>query len=154
MVKGGKRQFSPMRNDGKWVRIYRLIGFSFIFLSESRDFPLSEHDNKHSLKDSISLFTHVSIKRNPAHYEMFRSISTLRAVDAPTSNRRFPRNHQQKSAEAALAQRGERFMWFGRHDSHPLEPLEVLAATNHSTLYNDLTTFNCIELHLNILLQT
>lgn len=45
------------------------------------------------------------------------------AVDCPASTRRFPRNHQQKSAEAALAQAGERFMWFGRHDSDLSEAL-------------------------------
>ncbi|XP_030298652.1 testis-expressed protein 36 [Sparus aurata] len=191
MVKGGKRQFSPMRNDGKWfahpvspeneTRNRETCTSTGIMLTqvksaprqafnferypkwksqqESRDFPLSEHDNKHSLKDSISLFTHgVGRRKCPDDRsqlntnfcfchdgadngleETRRNISVSqidfmerRAVDAPTSNRRFPRNHQQKSAEAALAQRGERFMWFGRHDSHPLEPLEVLAATNHS----------------------
>lgn len=43
-------------------------------------------------------------------------------VNGPTSTRRFPRNHKQKSAEAALAQAGEQFMWFGRHDSDLWEP--------------------------------
>lgn len=36
--------------------------------------------------------------------------------NVPGSGRRFPRNHRQKSAEAASAQT-EQFMWFGRHDS-------------------------------------
>ncbi|KAG8000188.1 hypothetical protein GBF38_002377 [Nibea albiflora] len=54
------------------------------------------------------------------------------AVNGPTSTRRFPRNHQQKSAEAALAQAGEQFMWFGRHDSDFSDTLQVLAATNYS----------------------
>lgn len=55
------------------------------------------------------------------------------AVNVPAGTRRFPRNHKQKSAEAALAQAGEQFMWFGRHDSQHLpETLQVLAATNCS----------------------
>ena len=53
------------------------------------------------------------------------------AVNGPTSARRFPRNHQQKSADAALAQAGEQFMWFGRHDSNHSETLQVLAANNY-----------------------
>lgn len=36
--------------------------------------------------------------------------------NVPGSGRRFPRNHRQKSADAASAQT-EQFMWFGRHDS-------------------------------------
>ncbi|XP_056465582.1 testis-expressed protein 36 isoform X2 [Gadus chalcogrammus] len=47
------------------------------------------------------------------------------------TNRRFPRSHQERSAEAAAAQAREpAFMWFGRHDSEDSVPLGVLAATN------------------------
>ncbi|XP_073337556.1 testis-expressed protein 36 [Pagrus major] len=135
---------------------------------ESRDFPLSEHDNKHSLKGSISVFTHgVGRRKCPDDRSQLSSNFCLchdgsdslvetrgnitvyqtdfmekQAVNAPTSNRLFPRNHQQKSAEAALAQKGERFMWFGRHDSHPLESLAVLAASNHSAPSSHKTLLN------------
>lgn len=37
--------------------------FSCVSLQESREFPFSDHDNKHALKDNISVFTHVSMKR-------------------------------------------------------------------------------------------
>lgn len=50
------------------------------------------------------------------------------AVNVPTRTRRFPRNHKQKSAEAALELAGEQFMWFGRHDSDLSDTLQVLAA--------------------------
>ena len=54
------------------------------------------------------------------------------AVNVPTSTEQFPCNHQQKSAEAASAQAGQPFMWFGRLDSNHSETLQVLAATNCS----------------------
>ena len=65
------------------------------------------------------------------------------AVDVPTSTRRFPRNHKQKSAEAALAQAGEQFMWFGQHDPVPSETRQVLEAANCSAPYKpwDAPTF-------------
>lgn len=48
--------------------------------------------------------------------------SVKQAMDnVPGSGRRFPRNHRQKSAEAASAQM-EQFMWFGRHDSSEKRP--------------------------------
>ncbi|XP_076834307.1 testis-expressed protein 36 isoform X4 [Brachyhypopomus gauderio] len=50
-----------------------------------------------------------------------------------TSTRRFPRSHLQRSHQAAAAQAGERFMWFGRHDLDHHIPLNVLAAANHSS---------------------
>lgn len=53
-------------------------------------------------------------------------------VDSASRNRRFPHNYRQKSAEAALAQAGEPFMWFGRDDSDHSDTLRVLAANNRS----------------------
>lgn len=44
------------------------------------------------------------------------------AVNVPSSTRRFPHNHKQRAAEAAL----EDVMWFGRHD---LNVSEVLSAS-------------------------
>lgn len=69
------------------------------------------------------------------------------AVNVPASTRRFPCSHKQKSAEAALAQAGEQFMWFGRHDSDLSETLQVLAATNCSTSSKpwDTLTFKALD---------
>ncbi|XP_026165552.1 testis-expressed protein 36 isoform X2 [Mastacembelus armatus] len=125
---------------------------------KSRDYPFSNHDNKHALKDNISLFTEYGVGRrkclddrrqhnshfclchdgadsNPQETRMnltaYQSDFLVKQpANVPTSTRRFPRNHKQKSAEAALAQAGAQIMWFGRHDSNLPETLEVLAATN------------------------
>ncbi|XP_076599517.1 testis-expressed protein 36 [Chaetodon auriga] len=111
---------------------------------ESREYPLSDHDNKHALKDHISVFAD-GVGRRKSLDDRRQQISHFclchdgaynsaegtggnttvyqtdfmvkQAVNCPTSTRRFPRNHKQKSAEAALASAGEQFMWFGRHDS-------------------------------------
>ncbi|XP_018552398.1 testis-expressed protein 36 [Lates calcarifer] len=127
---------------------------------KSMEYPFSDHDNKHSLKDNIIVFTH-GVGRRKCHDDRrqhnshfclchdgadggtaetggnFTAYQTefmvKEAVNVPAGTRRFPRNHKQKSAEAALAQAGEQFMWFGRHDSQHLpETLQVLAATNCS----------------------
>uniref|UniRef100_A0A3B4Y110 Testis expressed 36 n=1 Tax=Seriola lalandi dorsalis TaxID=1841481 RepID=A0A3B4Y110_SERLL len=163
MVKGGKR-YSSMSNDGRNCLLILShspvfscikLPFSWVSSQESREYPFSDHDNKKSLKDNISVFTHVSMKRNPQQHNShfclchdgadggtaeaggnFTAYQTdfmvKRAVNVPTSTRRFPRNHKQKSAEAALAQAEDQFMWFGRHDSDLSETLKVLAATNCS----------------------
>ncbi|XP_008280576.1 testis-expressed protein 36 [Stegastes partitus] len=123
----------------------------------SREYPFSAHDNKHALKDDISAFSqgaglglrkclddrsqHIShfclchVRANSSTED--RNLSVYRAdftgkaaVNVPTRARRFPRNHNQKSAEAALAQPGGQFMWFGQVDSDPSETLKVLAASN------------------------
>lgn len=61
------------------------------------------------------------------------------SVAVPASAARFPRDHQRKSAEAAAAQAGEQFMWFGRHNSDPTgEPVGVLTAFNCSSSSNSL----------------
>lgn len=57
-------------------------------------------------------------------------IGKQEAAHGPTGTRRFPRNHQQKSAEAALAQAGECFMWFGRDGCDP--SVTELSAANPS----------------------
>ncbi|XP_035519915.1 testis-expressed protein 36 [Morone saxatilis] len=122
---------------------------------ESREYPFSGHDNKHSLKDNISVFTHGVGRRkclddhrqHNSHFCLCRDendsssrenvtvyqtdFMVKQAVNGPTSTRRFPRNHQQKSAEAALAQAAEQFMWFGRHDSDLKDTLHALAANNY-----------------------
>ncbi|XP_051234513.1 testis-expressed protein 36 [Dicentrarchus labrax] len=123
---------------------------------ESREYPFSGHDNKHSLKDNISVFTQGVGRRkclddhrqHNSHFCLCRDeddsssrenitvyqtdFMVKQAVNGPTSTRRFPRNHQQKSAEAALAQAAEQFMWFGRHDSDLKDTLQALAANNYS----------------------
>uniref|UniRef100_A0A3Q3SJG7 Testis expressed 36 n=1 Tax=Mastacembelus armatus TaxID=205130 RepID=A0A3Q3SJG7_9TELE len=165
MVKGGKR-YSSVSNDGKWVRnIFLSHWISSLETTvlkpgcqKSRDYPFSNHDNKHALKDNISLFTEYGVGRrkclddrrqhnshfclchdgadsNPQETRMnltaYQSDFLVKQpANVPTSTRRFPRNHKQKSAEAALAQAGAQIMWFGRHDSNLPETLEVLAATN------------------------
>ncbi|XP_049456631.1 testis-expressed protein 36 [Epinephelus fuscoguttatus] len=128
----------------------------------SREYPLSYHDNKLSLKDNITVFSHGVGRRkcldhrqqNISHFclchdgahsspeetggnvTVHQSDFTVKqAANVPASTRqflRFPRNHKLKSEEAALAQAGEQVMWFGRHDSDLSEPLSVLAATNCS----------------------
>lgn len=62
----------------------------------------------------------------------FTSMVTGDAV--PNRMRRFPRNHKLRSEQAAKAQAGEQFMWFGQDtaNSNIGESLEVLAATCHS----------------------
>ncbi|XP_042290026.1 testis-expressed protein 36 [Thunnus albacares] len=124
---------------------------------KSREYPFSDHDNKRAFKDNITVFTQgVGRRKCLDDYRQHNSHFCLchdgadgsaedtrtdlaayrtdfmveQAVNVPTNTRRFPRNHKRKSEEAALAQAGEQFMWFGRHDSHLSETLEVLAATN------------------------
>ncbi|KAK2824420.1 hypothetical protein Q5P01_021595 [Channa striata] len=106
-----------------------------------RDYPFSDHDNKHALKSDVSIFSHDVGRRKcldeqrqqNSHFclchdgadstaeEEWGFITAyqtdyqeMQAANVPTNSRRFPRNHAQKSAEAALTQTGEQFMWFGR----------------------------------------
>ncbi|XP_037637305.1 testis-expressed protein 36 [Sebastes umbrosus] len=99
---------------------------------KSREYPFSDHDNKHALKDNVSVFTHgVGRRKSPDDHRQHNShfcmchdgdrsspvenggnitvhqtdFTVKQAVNIPTSNRKFPRNHKQKSAEAALAQK-------------------------------------------------
>ncbi|XP_077960796.1 testis-expressed protein 36 isoform X1 [Gasterosteus aculeatus] len=149
----------------------------------TREHPFSEHDNKHALKDSISVFAHVSTnvkrldpsprgtlkgtnifhvvgmlqgvgRRKFLHHHRQQNPHLLchlgadggpeatersvtvhqtdftakRAADVATGYRRFPRDHKQKSAEAASSHGGETFLWFGRLDSKRSEALRVQAA--------------------------
>ncbi|XP_068184118.1 testis-expressed protein 36 [Antennarius striatus] len=117
---------------------------------ESREFPFSDHDNRHSLRD-ISVFSHGVGRRkcfdhrrqHISHFclchdndsEGTKGKITVYQADfkekqavfnGPSNNRRFPHNPQLKSAQAAQAQAGEQFMWFGRHESNiyssPIKP--------------------------------
>ncbi|XP_054456719.1 testis-expressed protein 36 [Anoplopoma fimbria] len=123
---------------------------------KSREYPFSDHDNKLALKDNISVFTHgVGRKKCLDDYIQQNSHFCLchdgaygspdgnitvhqtdftmkQAVNVPTNTRRFPRNHKLKSAEAALSQAGEKFLWFGQLNSKHSDTLQVLAATNCS----------------------
>ncbi|XP_029963102.1 testis-expressed protein 36 [Salarias fasciatus] len=122
---------------------------------KTREYRFSDHDNKYSFKDNISVFSHGVGRRKclddrrqqNSHFCLCHrgadsnaddarpSLSAYQAdfkakasVDLPTGARRFTHNHRQKSAEAALARAGEQFFWFGRDDSALQETLEVLAA--------------------------
>ncbi|XP_075931991.1 testis-expressed protein 36 isoform X1 [Anarhichas minor] len=126
---------------------------------KSREYPFSDHDNKRAFKDDISVFSHgVGLRKCLGEHSQQNTLFCLcddgaysspegtgrnitvhqadftmkQAVNVPTGNRRFPRNHKQKSAEAALSQAGETFLWFGRHDSNHSETLQARAATNCS----------------------
>ncbi|KAM8859413.1 testis-expressed protein 36 isoform 2-T2 [Spinachia spinachia] len=128
-------------------------------LQKSREHPFSEHDNKQALKDNISVFAHgVGRRKFLLHRHRQRNphflwhdgadggpeatgrnvtvhqtdFTVKQAADAPTGNRRFPRDHKLKSAEAALSQGGETFLWFGRLDSKHSETLQGQAATDCS----------------------
>ncbi|XP_030012514.1 testis-expressed protein 36 [Sphaeramia orbicularis] len=108
---------------------------------EPRDYPFSSHDNKQAFKDNIFVFTHGvgrrkcldGLSQHNSHFCLCpdgadsgsgekranftihqTDYQVMQADNVPTSNRRFPRNHLQKSAEAALAQAGEHFMWFAQ----------------------------------------
>nr|XP_040035040.1 testis-expressed protein 36 [Gasterosteus aculeatus aculeatus] len=120
----------------------------------TREHPFSEHDNKHALKDSISVFAHGVGRRKFLHHHRQQNPHLLchlgadggpeatersvtvhqtdftakRAADVATGYRRFPRDHKQKSAEAASSHGGETFLWFGRLDSTRSEALRVQAA--------------------------
>ncbi|XP_059929394.1 testis-expressed protein 36-like isoform X3 [Gadus macrocephalus] len=123
------------------------------------DFRFSTHDNREAIRDGICLFSQgLGRKKCPDDHRLHNSHFCLChddpvAVSWPSTvgdltayqteglvrkdqaeavtNRRFPRSHQERSAEAAAAQAREpAFMWFGRHDSEDSVPLGVLAATN------------------------
>ncbi|XP_026211804.1 testis-expressed protein 36 isoform X2 [Anabas testudineus] len=126
---------------------------------QTRTYLSSDLDNKYALKEDIAVFTcgvgrkkclddrrqhnsHFCLchdgadgttEESKGNFTAYQTdFKVKQAVHVPASTRRFPRNHKQKSAEAALAQTGEQFMWFGRHDSALSETLQVLAATNLS----------------------
>ncbi|XP_075997827.1 testis-expressed protein 36 [Genypterus blacodes] len=127
---------------------------------KSREYPLSDHDNKDALKDNVMVFEHgvgrkkglVDQRQHNSHFCLCHDEDNNHTQDtmenhtvyqseyldkqkdaAPAIARRFTRNHQQKSAEAAAAaaQAGEEFMWFGRDNSGATDvSLEVLAVSN------------------------
>ncbi|XP_037542284.1 testis-expressed protein 36 [Nematolebias whitei] len=121
-----------------------------------RDDPFSCHDNNAS-KDNILDFSHGFGRRKPpddlrqhnSHFclcdgadsriettsSTYRNdFTSMGTVDVANRRRRFPQNHKLRSEEAAKAQAGEQFMWFGQDsaNSNISESLEVLAATCHS----------------------
>ncbi|XP_068597735.1 testis-expressed protein 36 [Brachionichthys hirsutus] len=116
---------------------------------DSREFPFSDHDNKHSLRNSISVFgqgvgrrkcfdhrrqhiSHFCLCHDNGSEETKGHVTVYQAdfkekqatfCGPSGNNRRFPHNHQLKSAKAAAARAGEQFMWFGRYDySAPAKP--------------------------------
>ncbi|KAL6102000.1 tex36 [Pungitius sinensis] len=117
-----------------------------------REHPFSHHDNKQALRDHISVFAQGVGRRKFLHHRSDphllchdgadggpdatgRSATVHRAdftakqaVGVPTGNRRFPRDHKQRSAEAAPSHGGGTFLWFGRLDSKRSETLQVQAA--------------------------
>lgn len=79
----------------------------------SFDIP-SQHDSHFCLCDNEA---NSSSRETSGNLSVYKADFTVKqaADNVPGSARRFPRNHRQKSAEAALAQT-EQFMWFGRDD--------------------------------------
>ncbi|XP_029927067.1 testis-expressed protein 36 [Myripristis murdjan] len=97
---------------------------------KSREYPLSAHDNRRALQDSIAIFTHGVGRRkclddrrqHNSHFclchdeagsgtgEAGGNVTAYQTdyvakqgVDVATGNKRFPHNHQQRSAAAARA---------------------------------------------------
>ncbi|XP_058255990.1 testis-expressed protein 36 isoform X2 [Hemibagrus wyckioides] len=130
--------------------------------TRSRRYPFSEHDNRGSLQDSIDTYGHGlgrkkcldDRREHNSHFCLCHDASVSEAwlgsrnhsayqtdflprqnteSTGGTHRRRFPRNHLEKSHQAAVAQAEEGYMWFGRHDMNQHIPLNVLAATNHSS---------------------
>ncbi|KAK7901191.1 hypothetical protein WMY93_017960 [Mugilogobius chulae] len=103
---------------------------------KSREYPYSDHDNRYALQDSVFVFSQVGVHRKSVEHSQHRSHFSLghegaetrpgedmsvfqsdymeKQVKDPTGNRRFPRNHQHSSEQAAQAQGHDYFMWFGR----------------------------------------
>ncbi|XP_076834305.1 testis-expressed protein 36 isoform X2 [Brachyhypopomus gauderio] len=128
-----------------------------------RNYQFSEHDNRATLQDNIDIYNAYGLGRKKcvgdrrqhnshfclSHDDSMGSVDQGTRVHTvyqgdflpskraescvSTSTRRFPRSHLQRSHQAAAAQAGERFMWFGRHDLDHHIPLNVLAAANHSS---------------------
>lgn len=127
-----------------------------------RQYPLSAHDNRTTLQDTIDVYDQGlgrkkcldERRQHNSHYCLCHHYDTLSPVSgaqwgnsAYRTNflakqetegrkdpirRRFPRDHSARSQMNATAQAGECFMWFGRDDSNQYTSLSVLAATNHS----------------------
>nr|XP_046207859.1 testis-expressed protein 36 [Oncorhynchus gorbuscha] len=125
-----------------------------------RVYPFSAHDNQAALQDTITVFddglgrkkclderrqhnSHFCL----CHHGSVSGVGETRGdfsayqtdyqdhqdTEGSSTSRRFPINHLDRSTVAAVAQAGEHFMWFGRHDEDRPVPLEVLAATNCSS---------------------
>lgn len=125
-----------------------------------RIYPFSVHDNRSALQNTINAFddglgrkkclddrrqqnSHFCLCHHGGvndfgvtrgDFSAYQTDYRVNQDTESTTGRRFPRNHLERSTAAAVAQKREHFMWFGRHDlNHPL-PLGVLAATNCSNL--------------------
>ncbi|PWA25610.1 testis-expressed protein 36 [Gambusia affinis] len=118
------------------------------------DYPLSRHDNKNTLKSSISIFsngvgrrkypddyiqttTHISLAHESAKEpasSFFTSqpdFTSVEVISVPTKSRRFPRNHKLRS-EGAFDETREQLLWFGQDKFHVPVSLDVLATANRS----------------------
>ncbi|XP_008427533.1 testis-expressed protein 36 [Poecilia reticulata] len=122
--------------------------------SSREDYPLSCHDNKTTLKSSISVFsngvgrrkysgdhmqtktqvclTHDSGEEPVCSFSPSQpDFTSVEVFSVPTKNRRFPRNHKLRSEEAFEKSR-EQFMWFGQDTAHVPVGLDVLITANLS----------------------
>ncbi|XP_054655394.1 testis-expressed protein 36 [Dunckerocampus dactyliophorus] len=120
---------------------------------KSRAYPVSNHDNRLSYKDNILVFDDGAGRRKcPSEVSLHRShfclcqgpamvantvyqadFATQPTDDVPTGARRFARDHKNKCEEAALAQGGGDFMWFGQHNRAERVSMEVLGFANLKT---------------------
>ncbi|CAN9499697.1 unnamed protein product [Ophioblennius macclurei] len=127
---------------------------------KTRDYHYSHHDNKYAFKDNMSIFSHGvgrrkclddrrqqnshlclchtgadgKVKDAGPSLSAYQADFTAEApVSVPTIARRFTHNHRVKSAEAALAQAGEQFYWFGRGDCVPPETPQLFPPTKRWT---------------------
>ncbi|XP_035028474.2 testis-expressed protein 36 [Hippoglossus stenolepis] len=130
---------------------------------ESREYPLSDHDNKHSLKDNIAVFTYgVGLRKCPderkqqnSHFSLcpdgadsgtsetggnvsaYETDFTVKPTAAfPAGYSRFTRNHKQKAAEAASARAGQHFLWFGRHDLEETPQKQSAISSSATSLFS------------------
>ncbi|XP_018604915.1 testis-expressed protein 36 [Scleropages formosus] len=120
-----------------------------------REYLFSAHDNRDALRDSIETYDNglgrkkflddrrqhnsdvsflaqgdsSSLKDWRQSFPTYLSDYRGHGKTESPGRRRFPRNHLERSKDAAV-QAIEDFMWFGRNDSIHLIPLSVLSATH------------------------
>ncbi|XP_057704712.1 testis-expressed protein 36 [Corythoichthys intestinalis] len=117
---------------------------------KSRSYPVSLCNNKLSFKDNIIVFdegagrrkcqdeinqhkSHLclcqhGVKRTTEKNSVYGADFATQPTVEPTKARRFPRDHQKKSAGAPLD--GGDFMWFGQECYDDYDSLEVLGFAN------------------------
>ncbi|KAL6477752.1 hypothetical protein MHYP_G00135870 [Metynnis hypsauchen] len=127
-----------------------------------RSYPFSEHNNRATLQNTIETYDHgLGRKKCPndrsqhnshfclCHDGNMSAVGLEREVHSAyqtdfvpnqgtesrenTNTRRFPKSHLERSHQAATIQAGECYVWFGRHDLDHHIPLNVLAASHHSS---------------------